>query len=104
MVPNGVFNSRPPAIAAPCALVWQAMQSPRRATYAPRLICAASGAADQAGPAKPSMPNKRNVQRIVKTVNKDGAAADLAFILTLLLAGISLRIQRQHRNKLFHVG
>src|SRR5450830_134190 len=99
MVPKGVFNSRPPAMAAPCPLVWQAKQSPRRATYSPRLMCAASGAADQAGRAKPSMPNKSKVQI---TVNSDGAAADLAFILTLLLAGISLRIQRQHRNKVFH--
>src|SRR5450830_19358 len=100
MVPKGVFNSRPPAMAAPCPLVWQAKQSPRRATYSPRLICAASGAADHAGRTKPSMPNKNNVQM---TASKDGETAGLAFILTLLLAGISLRIQRQHRNKVFHV-
>src|SRR5471032_367196 len=101
MVPKGVFNSSPPAMAAPCPLVWQAKQSPRRATYSPRLICAASGAADHEGPAKPSMPNNSKVQM---AVNKNDGAAGLAFILTLLLAGISLRIQRQRRNKVFHVG
>src|SRR5471030_752587 len=101
MVPKGVFNARPPAMAAPCPLVWQAKQSPRRATYSPRLIWAASGAADHAGRAKPGMQNNSKAQM---TVNKDGGATDLAFILTLLLAGISLRIQGQCRNKVFHVG
>ena len=38
-VPNGVSIARPPAYGAPPRIVWQAMQLPARARYAPRATC-----------------------------------------------------------------
>src|SRR5450830_98931 len=90
MVPNGVFSSRPPAMAAPFGLVWQATQSPRRATYSPRLISSADAVgAAQALAQQASMPRSSSHMKKKKAGGRrePRCRMEMAFMVTLYYWG-----------------
>src|SRR6201999_2077032 len=89
-VPNGVAMGRPPAKVLPPRTVWQAIQSPARARYSPRLISSAwsVGVAATAPPEwKLSPPDQSTAPaaRAATTTAEESANRDLRFILLSLL-------------------
>src|SRR5471032_192229 len=91
MVPNGVSMGRPPANVFPPRTVWQAIQSPARARYSPRLISSVWSAGTAATAplewnASPPDQRAAAAAAAVRTTTAESANRDLRFIFFSLLA------------------